>query len=107
MRAIKNLNQKIFLGLFFCFCFCGDVYLQNRIAEKDTFPFHSMVYSFSNLQNNFLRFEFQNDAIHLNKPTVKPAFFCNLEKKWSANSKWGIRMRLGSLDYVNGLEKKK
>lgn len=36
----------------------------------------------------------------------KQPFFCRLESEWDRRSPIGIRLRLGSLDYVNALENK-
>lgn len=96
MNTIKNTSLIIFLCLF-NHCAKGQVITQNLNKH---------------FKSNILRI----DSVNLKKGFTGPymktfeaeklPLFCRTEYKWSKLSGINVRMRLGSLDYVNKLEGK-
>jgi len=108
MKAVKNGNtiKCLVSGLFLLLChFCSAQ--DSHLSLSDSLPSYfelRQVTILSDLpdQNSYCKsngFYQKNASSHLGS-------FCKLENKASAKAGMAVRMRLGTLDYVNRLENK-
>lgn len=101
-HLIRHVFVISLIALYSCIGY-GQINLQTFKVEQKKFKIISSMDLLAKLPNSkTLSFKKQRSIFDVEKLP----FFCKFEHKISQKSKLNVRMRLGSLDYVNKLEGK-
>lgn len=118
MKVVVKKQISIYFVSFWILS--TSVFLNGQNAHED-YPILKIEHQ---LNSTKIKYDFiKNQTFFLSSPTLSShnnfkvkmpnaysfdnlALFCKIEEKVSQNSKFAMRMRLGSLDYVDQLERK-